>query len=152
MKRQQLPETVLALNATLKANPQLTEQMGPVHLLSVPGRASGEFRSTPVSPLTHHGKRWLVSAFADADWVKNLRASGWGRLTKGARVERVSVVEVSLDQRAPVIRDFIQHMASGRFAFDLTPDSPLEAFAAAAERYPVFEIVTAEPIASQPDS
>jgi deazaflavin-dependent oxidoreductase (nitroreductase family) len=147
MRRQQLPEYVRELNARLKANPRLTEQMGPVHLLSVPGRASGELRSTPVSPLTHDGKRWLVSAFADADWVKNLRASGWGSLTKGTRVERVRVLEVPLEQRAPVIRAFVEQMASGRFAFDLAPDSPPEAFAAAAERYPVFEIVKVEPTA-----
>src|SRR5258705_52144 len=115
MNREQLPEAVLALNASIKANPQLTEQMGPVHLLSVPGRVSGELRSTPVSPLTHDGKRWLVSAFADADWVKNLRTSGWARLTKGARVERISVLEVPLDQRAPITRAFVQQMASGRF-------------------------------------
>jgi hypothetical protein len=152
MKREQLPESVLALNATLKARPELTEQMGPVHLLSVPGRVSGDLRSTPVSPLTHAGKRWLVSAFAEADWVKNLRTSGWGRLTKGSRVERISVVELPLDQRAPVLRTFIQQMASGRFAFELTPEAPIEAFAAAAERYPVFEIVTAEPVAAPPDA
>jgi deazaflavin-dependent oxidoreductase (nitroreductase family) len=145
MGRPQLPDHIVQLNARLKADPQLTEQMGPVHLLSVPGRVTGELRTTPVSPLDFDHRRWLVGGWENADWVKNLRASGWGLLTKGQRVERIRVVEVPMEQRAPVLRAFVQERSGGRFAFDLSLDAPLEAFAAAAERYPVFEIVAAEP-------
>ena len=65
--------------------------------------------------------------------------------------ERISVLEVPLEQRAPIVRAFVDQMASGRFAFDLPPHLPPEAFAAAAERYPVFEIVNAEPAALEPE-
>lgn len=32
------------------------------------------------------GQRWLVAGWADADWVKNVRASGSATLTKGTPV------------------------------------------------------------------
>jgi hypothetical protein len=147
MSTSHLPDDIVELNARLKADPQLTEHMGPVHLLSVPGRASGELRTTPVSPLEFNDRRWIVGGWANADWVKNLRASGWGLLTKGSRVERIRVLEVPLEARAPVIQAFAQQR--GGRGFEPSPDAPLEAFAAAAERYPVFEIVASEPAVAE---
>jgi deazaflavin-dependent oxidoreductase (nitroreductase family) len=131
------------LTARIKRQPELTESMGPVYLLTVPGRNSGQMRSTPVSPLTHDGARWLVAAVAAADWVKNLRASGWGTLTKGTRTERITTQEVSPQERAPVLRAYFQQpFVAESGAFDLSPDAPIEAFAAAAARFPVFKVVS----------
>ncbi len=143
MTRFTLPEEVLRLNETLKQNPEMTEKMGPVHLLSVPGRASGELRATPVSPLNYEGQRWLVAGIAGADWVKNLRVAGWGVLTKGKHSERVTVVEVPPEERTPILRAFVQTMQGGRFAFPLAPDAPLADFAALVDDYPVFRVVNA---------
>src|SRR5438132_10122846 len=100
MDRTRLPDDILALNTRLRADPALTENMGPVHLLTVVGRRSGKAQTTPVSPVTHYGDRWLVAGWADADWVKNLRASGRATLTKGTRVEEVRTVEVPPEQGA----------------------------------------------------
>ena len=88
----------------LRADPALTENMGPVHVLTVVGRRSGKAQTTPVSPVTHDGHRWLVAGWADADWVKNLRASGRATLTKGTRVEEVRTVEVPPEQGALPLR------------------------------------------------
>jgi F420H(2)-dependent quinone reductase len=148
MTKPELPGEVIQLNERIKRNPQLTEGMGPVHLLSVPGRISGELRSTPLSPLDYDGRRWLVAGFAEADWVKNIRVSGWGILTKGQRSERVTVVEVPPEKCAPILQAFVQHMRGGRFAFSIDPDEPLEAFAAIADRHPTFQIVKATPVPS----
>ncbi len=148
MARFELPEEIKRFNEMLKSNPQMTEGMGPVHLLSVPGRKSGALRSTPISLLEFDGQRWLVAGFADADWVKNMRVSGWGVLTKGKLSERVTVVEVPTGERAPILQAFVQRMGGGRFAFAIGPDEPLEAFAAAALDYPIFQIVAAEPASS----
>jgi hypothetical protein len=154
MTKSELPEDVRQLNETLKRNPQLTEAMGPIHLLSVPGRTSGQLRSTPVAPLDYDGLRWLVAGFAEADWVKNIRVSGWGILTKGKSSERVTVVEVALEERVPILQAFVQQMGhmndnpsgpSGHFAFAIGPDEPLEAFAAIADRHPVFRIIKVAP-------
>ena len=145
MARFELPEEIRQRNEAIKNNPQMTEGMGPVHLLSVPGRKSGALRSTPVSVLEYDGKRWLVAGFAGADWVKNMRASGWGVLTKGKRSERVKVVEVPPQESAPILQGFVQRMSGGRFAFPIGPDEPLETFIAAAPDYPIFQIVAATP-------
>lgn len=143
-----LPEEVRQLNETLKQHPEMTEKMGPVHLLSVPGRASRELRATPVSPLNYEGQRWLVAGIAGADWVKNLRVAGWAVLTRGRYSERVTVAEVPPEQRAPIIKAFIQTMQEGRFAFPLGPDEPLAAFAALVDDYPVFCLTSAIPAGS----
>jgi|SRR5579884_1970786 len=148
MDKFQLPEEVLQMNETLKRNPQLTEGMGPVHLLSVPGRRSGALRATPVSPLEYKGERWLVAGFGSADWVKNLRASGWGILTKGTRNERITVIEVPREERAPILQAFMQYIPGGRFAFPVGPDEPLEAFAAVADNHPIFRITAATRVSS----
>jgi hypothetical protein len=41
MDRTRLPDDIQALNAQLKADPALTEHVGPVHILTVVGRNSG---------------------------------------------------------------------------------------------------------------
>lgn len=140
MKQYRLPEEVRQWNEKLKRNPQLTEGMGPVHLLSVPGRKSGILRSTPVSPLMYNEQRWLVAGFAEADWVKNIRVSRWGILVKGKHAERVEVMEVPVGERAPILQAFIQHMPGGRFAFSIGPNEPLAAFEAIASNHPIFQI------------
>ncbi|GCE11768.1 nitroreductase/quinone reductase family protein [Tengunoibacter tsumagoiensis] len=157
MIRPKLPEEVLQLNETLKRQPHLTEHMGPLHLFSVPGRNSGQMRATPVAPLDSDGQRYLVAAFAEADWVKNLRLSGWGILTKGQHLLRVTIVEVAVPERGPILQTFIRQMEhlggdssgpSGHFAFTVGPDEPLEAYTAIADRHPIFRIVEATPVSS----
>src|SRR5947209_18263819 len=101
MDRTRLPDDIQALNARLKADPGLTANMGPVHILTVTGRRSGKPRATPVSLVVYGGDRWLVAGWADADWVKNLRASGSATLTKGVQVERHPVFQIRA-LRAPV--------------------------------------------------
>lgn len=152
MKKSELPERVLELNEALRRNPRMTEGMGPVCLLSVPGRTSGKLRATPVSPLSYAGKRWLVAGFDDADWVKNLRASGWGILTKGENSERIAASEVPVAERAPILQAFLQHTPGGRFACDIEPDAPTEAFAAVVEHYPIFQITKTKAASSIEDA
>ena len=68
MTRPDLPTDLVTLNARLRANPDLTEGKRSVHVSTVPGRVSGELRSTPLSPVQHDGRRWLVAGWANADW------------------------------------------------------------------------------------
>src|SRR5437763_1513804 len=58
-------------------------------VLEVPGRKTGEPRRTPVNLLTYEGDRYLVAPRGHTNWVRNLRASGSGRLLLGRRRERV---------------------------------------------------------------
>jgi len=113
--------------------------IGSQHLLTVAGRTSGTPRSTPISVVTVDGERYLVSAFADADWVHNVRAAGAGSLRRGKRVEAVRLVELPETERGPVLRAFLQQVPGGaRFFESREPD----AVVAAAARYPVFRVVS----------
>jgi deazaflavin-dependent oxidoreductase (nitroreductase family) len=78
---------------------------GPV-VLTVPGRASGAPRSTPVTPFEVDGQRYVVGGFPKADWVRNARAAGTGTLTQGRRTEQVRLLEVPADQARPLLRQF----------------------------------------------
>ncbi|GAB2730575.1 nitroreductase/quinone reductase family protein [Nocardia thraciensis] len=117
--------------------------LGTMRVLSVPGRKSGELRTTPVSPLTVDGITYVVGGFETADWVKNARAAGWGELAKGRKRQRVALVELPPEQRAPILRAFPREVPHGVQFFVKTgvvesPDP--DAFAAAAPRCPVFRI------------
>src|SRR5437879_4878319 len=54
-------------------------------VLEVQGRKSGEWRQTPVNLLRYESADYLVSPRGHTQWVKNLRASGRGRLRVGRR-------------------------------------------------------------------
>ncbi len=111
---------------------------GPPVLLSVPGRRSGRVQTTPVSPVEWSGQKYLVAGFAGADWVKNARAAGWGRLGRGSNLDRVRLVEVPVVERSPIIKEFVTSVRGGRSFIDVPPDAPLPAFAAVSDRFPVF--------------
>ena len=112
--------------------------IGSQYLLTVPGRTSGAPRSTPISVVTLDDNRYLVSAFSEADWVKNVRAAGTGSLSRGRQAEAVRLVELPDPERDPVLRAFLQQVPGGvRFFESPGPD----AVVASAGRYPVFRVV-----------
>jgi deazaflavin-dependent oxidoreductase (nitroreductase family) len=74
-----------------------------VSRLSVRGRRSGRWRTTPVAVLEHDGRRYLVSYRGESDWVRNLRASRSARLRTGGAEEEIEVTEVPLGGRAALL-------------------------------------------------
>ena len=58
-------------------------------------RQGGKPRSTPVSPLTVNGGRYVVAALPDSDWARNIRAAGHALLSRGRRREPVTLIEVT---------------------------------------------------------
>src|SRR5690349_5531835 len=88
-----LPRWLKPANRLVKSLQRLGVPTGTIHVLSVPGRISGNMRSTPVSALTIGGTRYIVGGMADADWVRNVRAARWGILAHGRRRERVTLIE-----------------------------------------------------------
>jgi deazaflavin-dependent oxidoreductase (nitroreductase family) len=81
-------------------------------VLEVRGRKSGEWRRTPVNPLEYAGARFIVAPRGETQWVRNLRASGEGRLRKGRRIEEFTASS----------RTYCDH--SARTAPTTTPISP----------------------------
>jgi deazaflavin-dependent oxidoreductase (nitroreductase family) len=110
--------------------------------LSVRGRASGEWRSTPVNPLTLNGRDYLVSARGQTQWVRNLRVANSGELRVGRRVERFTSVELSDDDKADVLRAYLKRwkMEVGVFFDGVDADSSDGEVARIAPDHPVFEI------------
>jgi deazaflavin-dependent oxidoreductase (nitroreductase family) len=112
-------------------------RMGSQYLLTAPGRKTGEPRSTPISVATVDGERYIVAAFADAAWVGNVRAAGSGELTRGGNTERVTLTELPVGDRGPILRAFLGQVRGGlRFFGPQTPDE----IVAGADRYPVFRV------------
>src|ERR1700721_1577767 len=72
-------------------------------VLAVRGRTSGEWRTTPVNPLTHEGRRYLVAPRGETQWVRNLRAAGAGELRLGKRAEPFRGRELTADEKVPVL-------------------------------------------------
>jgi deazaflavin-dependent oxidoreductase (nitroreductase family) len=116
--------------------------IGSQWLLTVPGRRSGEPRSTPISIATVGGERYIVAAFADAAWVANVRAAQAGTLGRGRHVESVTFTELPVADREPILGAFLEQVPGGvRFFEGRTPDDVV----AAAARYPVFRVSAASP-------
>jgi deazaflavin-dependent oxidoreductase (nitroreductase family) len=80
--------------------------------LSVPGRITGEWRSVSVAVLKHGGRRYLMSAYGDSEWSRNLRASGHGRLTSRGHTERFTAIEVPVEQRPPLMEDYLEQFGT----------------------------------------
>jgi len=113
-------------------------------LLTVPGRKSGVPRTTPVTIIEHEGGRYVQSPFGEVDWVRNLRAAGTATLTHGRHTERVSAIELSPEEAAPVLRHALTIApAMIRSYFGVTADSPLEEIVREAPRHPAFRLVGA---------
>jgi deazaflavin-dependent oxidoreductase (nitroreductase family) len=112
-------------------------------VLTVPGRKTGRPRSTPVTPMTVDGGRYVVNGYPGSDWVDNVRAAGQATLARGRHIERVRMVELSADDARPVLREFPTLVPTGvdlmkrvGLLTDGTPDE-VEALAG---RCPVFRI------------
>lgn len=115
-------------------------EKGPL-VLTVPGRKSGKPRSTPVTPMTVDGDRYVVGGLPGADWVANVRAAGEATLHQGRTTTRVRMVEMPETQARPLLRQFPVLVPTGvsfiRNAGLVTGPNPDE-FEALAGRIPVF--------------
>jgi deazaflavin-dependent oxidoreductase (nitroreductase family) len=117
--------------------------LGPLWLLETRGRKTGVVRVVPVAVARSGGRRWLVSVFGEAGWVRNVRVNGEARLRRGRRAEAISVTEVTDGRRAVVamqLRRSFWMIPFVRAAFTAAPRDGLQAFEAEAGRHPVFAV------------
>ena len=117
-------------------------------VLAVKGRASGQWRTTPVNLLEVGGRRYLVSPRGETQWVRNLRAAGAGELRLGRRTERFGCRELADEEKVPVLRAYLRRWKAevGIFFEGIGPDSADEQIRAIAAKHPAFEVLpTAEP-------
>lgn len=111
--------------------------------LEVPGRRSGRIVSFPLGMADVDGRWYLVSMLGECNWVANVRAADGRAVLRRRRRRPVRLVEVPTERRAPILRRYVQVAPGGRPHIPVDRQSPLEAFAAVADRYPVFEVLEA---------
>ena len=111
-------------------------------VLAVRGRKSGEWRTTPVNPLTFEGNRYLVAPRGNTQWVRNMRVAGGGELRVGRRVERFTATELPIEERPRILREYLKRwkFEVGMFFQGVGPDAPDEKLLAIAPDHPVFRI------------
>jgi deazaflavin-dependent oxidoreductase (nitroreductase family) len=113
-------------------------------VLSVRGRKSGGWRSTPVNPLTYQGHRYLVSPRGQTQWVRNMRVAGGGELRLGRHVDEFTATELPDEQKPELLREYLKHwkFEVGMFFDGVGPDAPDAKLLEIAPGYPVFQIST----------
>jgi deazaflavin-dependent oxidoreductase (nitroreductase family) len=129
-------------NGTVAAATRLGISILGSRVLYVRGRKSGEWRSTPVNPLTYEGHRYLVSPRGHTQWVRNMRVAGGGELRVGRRVERFTATELPDAPKPALLRAYLKRwkFEVGMFFDGIGPDASDEKLLEIAPGYPVFQI------------
>jgi deazaflavin-dependent oxidoreductase (nitroreductase family) len=142
------PRYLKSMNKVMMAVQKLGIPTGPAMVLTVPGRKSGQPRSTPMTPFEFDGGLYVVAGFPGADWAANARAAGTGTLSKGRRSRPVKIVELTAEQARPVLRVYPGEVPVGvTFAkrSGMVREGTADEFEALAGRIAVFRF---DPIAS----
>jgi hypothetical protein len=109
--------------------------------LEMRDRVSGRMRADAVVIPTVAGQRYVVSMFGTiSDWVQNLEAAHGEAVIAHGGSQRVRLVPVLPEHRAPVLQAYVRVASSGRKHFPLPVGAPLSDFAAIAGQYPVYRI------------
>ena len=110
-----------------------------VSVLSVPGRHSGATTSVSVAVLHHHQEDYLLSAYGNTDWSRNLRAAGTAQLTHKGHTENITTEEVPVTDVPPLMEEYLH-------AFGNLPNVA-KTFAAlpSATDHPTFRITSTTP-------
>jgi hypothetical protein len=110
--------------------------------LEVEGRKSGKLISFPLAMTVLNGERYLVSMLGEeANWVRNVQAAGGRATLLHGKSEAVLLEEVEVDQRAPVLKAYLQHAPGARPHIPVDRDALLSEFEKIADQYPVFRVL-----------
>jgi deazaflavin-dependent oxidoreductase (nitroreductase family) len=138
------PRGINVFNAIAKPLLARGVPMGFNGLLTVPGRKSGQLRTTPLAVIEVDGRRWVWAPWGEVNWVRNLRAAREATVTVRRQQEVVRAVELDRAERVAFFRDTLGPLA-GRIPFGRTfirtfDGVDLDDPVAAAEGRVVFEL------------
>ncbi|MGW5106338.1 nitroreductase/quinone reductase family protein [Nocardia sp. NPDC004123] len=68
-----LKHKVKRFNKVIVALQRAGIAFGPMHLLTAPGRKSGQPRTAPIAVVPIDGQRYIIQAYPQAAWVANAR-------------------------------------------------------------------------------
>jgi deazaflavin-dependent oxidoreductase (nitroreductase family) len=141
------PRGINVFNAITKPLLAAGIPMGFNGLLTVPGRKTGQPRTTPVAIIEVDGRRWIWCPWGERHWVRNLRAAGRATIEVRRQTEEMTATELSLTERIGFFRDVLRPLAEsmrGGMWFIRTFDGvDLTDPEAAAKHRPVFELGSA---------
>jgi deazaflavin-dependent oxidoreductase (nitroreductase family) len=111
--------------------------------LEVTGRKSGRMFSLPLVMVIVDGQRYLVSMLGDnVQWVHNVRAaSGRAVLRSGGR-EEIQLEEVPAEERAPILKAYLQRAPGARPHVPVNKDAALAEFQGVAAAFPIFRVAS----------
>src|SRR5262249_27257839 len=113
--------------------------------LEVTGRKSGRIFSLPVVLAVVGGERYLVSMLGEnVNWVQNVRAAGGRAVLRSGDREEVRLEEVPANQRAPILKAYLQRAPGARPHLPVNKDATLVEFQRVATEFPVFRITSSK--------
>jgi deazaflavin-dependent oxidoreductase (nitroreductase family) len=148
------PAYVRAPNSLVRGLLRLGMPMGPNTLLTVRGRTSGQPRTVPVAVTEADGRRFVIGAYGDVHWVRNLRAAGGGEIVLDGRPTKVRAVELDAAAAEIFYRDIVGPYLARvprilqvlvRAVFRHVAPDILSDPATAARKRPVFELFEQTP-------
>jgi deazaflavin-dependent oxidoreductase (nitroreductase family) len=110
------------------------------HVLTVTGRRTGQPRSTPVDVMEVDGVRYLVAAYGEVNWVRNLRQTRKATLRRGRRVDEYDAAEVGTDEAVPVIRRYQREVPVTRAYWEFDEHADDDLVRSSAANHPVFRL------------
>jgi deazaflavin-dependent oxidoreductase (nitroreductase family) len=122
--------------------------LGPMMLLTVRGRKTGEPRTIPVDLYERDGRHFLIATHGGGNWVRNLRMARTGILSLGRHHQPFTTTELAPEVAGPVIQEFLGPLLALqgirgnmlRQHLGVRADSSLDEFITVAKTHAVFEL------------
>jgi deazaflavin-dependent oxidoreductase (nitroreductase family) len=143
------PWIVRAPNAIIGRLMRLGLPMGPNVPMTVRGRKTGQPRTFPVAVSSIGGRRYVIGAYGDVNWVRNLRAAGEATVRLGGSDVHLTASELSPEAARAFFAETVPAYINGfprlgraflRFVFRTFAGDFLSDPAKAAASRPVFEL------------
>lgn len=124
--------------------------LGPMMLLTVRGRKTGNPHTIPIDVHEHDGRRFLIATHGEGHWVRNLRVAREGVLRLGLKRQPFTARELPPEAGGLVIKEVLGPLltTSGvrgialRQNFGIAANASLDEFVQVARSHPVFEIAS----------
>jgi len=111
--------------------------------LEVVGRRSGKLISLPLVMTVMNRERYLVSMLgSETNWMQNVKAAGGKARLRHGISEQVLLREVQINERAPILKAYLQIAPGARPHIPVSKDAPVSEFEKIASKYPVFKVET----------
>jgi len=149
LTRDRAPALIRATNPLTRRLLRLGLPMGPNLLLTVRGRTTGQPRTAPVAVVEASGRRWIIGAYGDVQWTRNLRAAGAADVESHGHREHVLARELGVAEATHWFTSELPAFVGGlpwfgrlfaRLLFSAIAPDVLTDPATAARTRPVFEL------------